>query len=403
MKQIRSRSGACTALFLRKGITVDKQQQQQPGKVNGQEAKGLSIHKSFKRVLLTLIICVSLALIVGAVGFAYIQWALQPTPPSAELVQVDIPPGIDSSGIAERLEQQGLIRSSLVFSYYLKLIGEGNKFQAGIYEMSPGITIEQLISRLNNGQTVKEEVVRFTVPEGFTVSQIADKLSEQQIVNRDIFLDLLQNKSNFPVTTLASIPDNTAIKQPLEGYLFPETYEMKKGSSEREIVERMLTETERKLDTLPQDWREKLKERGWTLHQLMTAASLVEREVVVDDERPLVAGIIFNRLSRNMALQMDAAVQYALDKQKDRLFHVDLQIESPYNTYLYPGLPPGPISSPGLASIKAVLYPESSNYLFYVTKKDGSKRHLFAVTYEEHQKNIAESNKNIKITGTPGS
>ncbi|UUZ86641.1 endolytic transglycosylase MltG [Paenibacillus sp. P26] len=179
----------------------------------------------------------------------------------------------------------------------------------------------------------------------------------------------------------------------LEGYLFPETYEWKKDVTPDEIVESMTQELDKKLAELPKDWQSALKQRGLTFHQPLTVASLIEREVALEEERALVSGVIYNRLKQGMPLQIDATVQYLFDKPKERLFEKDLQIESPYNTYLHPGLPPGPIASPSLASIQAALYPAGTKYLYYVTKKDGSKGHLFAETYEQHLKNIAESKK----------
>ena len=128
----------------------------------------------------------------------------------------------------------------------------------------------------------------------------------------------------------------------------------------------------------------------------MTVASLVEREVVVDEERPIVAGIIYNRLKEGMPLQIDATVQYLLDKQKDRLMESDLQVDSPYNTYKIKGLPPGPIASPSVKSIEAALFPKKTDYFYYVTKKDGSHEHLFAETLKQHNQNIAKSNATAK-------
>ncbi|MNZ86552.1 putative aminodeoxychorismate lyase [compost metagenome] len=185
-----------------------------------------------------------------------------------------------------------------------------------------------------------------------------------------------------------SVPDNDQLHQRLEGYLFPETYEMKKESTEEDIIKRMLMELDRKLAELPEDWQLVMEEKNLSLHELLTIASLVEREVVVDEERALVAGVIYNRMKDGMMLQIDATVQYSLDKPKERLYEKDLQVDSPYNTYKVEGLPPGPIASPSIASIQAALYPEDSDYLFYVTKKDGSQSHLFAKTYKEHLKNI---------------
>ena len=247
--------------------------------------------------------------------------------------------------------------------------------------MKPGMTLDEMIAKLNAGDTVKEEMIRFTVPEGLTVSQLADKLSGDNIVNRDTFLGLVDSGEGLNSSRIAEIPADAKLKHKLEGYLFPETYELKKGSTEKDMINRMLEELDHRLASLPDDWEEKLKERGISFHEMMTIASLIEREVVVDEERPLVASVIYNRLAKKQKLQIDATVQYLFDKQKERLLNKDLKIESPYNTYLHEGLPPGPIANPGLASIVAAIYPAQSNYYFYVTKKDGSQSHLFAETY----------------------
>jgi len=320
----------------------------------------------------------------------YIYRSLQPTA-AGEAKQVLIPAGTGSAGIARILEQEGIIRNHTVFTLYLKAIKEGSRFQAGTYELIPGMLHKDLIQKLNKGETIKEEVLRFTIPEGFTVLQIADKLSQEAGLSRETFLKLAKEGKDWSSSWAAAIPPDKPYKFRLEGYLFPETYEMKKDSTEKDIVERMLGELERKLSQLPADWKDRMAERKLTFHQLLTIASLIEREVAAAEERELVAGVIYNRLNRSMPLQIDATVQYLFDKPKDRVLEKDLQIESPYNTYLHSGLPPGPIASPSLASIEAALYPVETKYLFYVTKKDGSQKHLFAETFEEHKKNIAKS------------
>lgn len=351
--------------------------------------------KRRKRRLAFLIIGLFLLLIIGtASGIGlYIANALQPVTASEQEVRVSIPQGAGSAQIAEELETKGLIKNSSIFTYYLKVKKQGSRFQAGEYDMKPGITFDQMIEKLNKGETVKEEVIRVTIPEGYTIDQIAAKLGEGTPWNKDVFLQLANAPADLKNETALAIPDNKNLKHKLEGYLFPETYEFKKGSTEQEFIERTLQELDKKLATLPADWKDKLKERGLSVHQMLTIASLIEREVVQDEERALVSGVIQNRLTQKMPLQIDATVQYLFDKSKDRLLEKDLQIESPYNTYLNAGLPPGPIASPSLASMKAAIYPEETKYLFYVTKKDGTKGHLFAETYEEHKKNIADSKK----------
>ncbi len=333
-----------------------------------------------------------------AAGLLFYLWnGLRPAAASNTPVQITISSGMRAQKVAEVLEQYGLIRSAFLFSSWLKIEGEGSRFQAGVYELTPGMTREQIVAKLNNGEIVAAATIRFTIPEGFTVQQIAARLAETADVNKDKFMGTAGQPSQWTGSLWTkALPGDNSLRFPLEGYLFPETYEMKRGSTETDIINRMLSELDHKLDQLPEDWQSTLEERGLTVHQLLTIASLVEREVVVDEERPIVSSVIQNRLKKKMPLQIDATIQYLLDKQKERLLEVDLQVDSPYNTYLNAGLPPGPIASPSLKSIEAALYPEQTDYFYYVTKKDGTNSHLFAVTYKQHQKNIQLSEKNVK-------
>lgn len=345
--------------------------------------------------LWSFLIALGLVVIAAASILFYVWNGLRPPGSSEQAVRVTISKGMGAKKVGETLEAKGLIRNTFLFSMWLKYKNEGSRFQAGDYDFKPGMTNGEIVAKLNNGETVAAETIRFTIPEGFTVVQIADRLAKEGIVDKDKFMNAVRNPSQFSNSTWTKqIPTDDNLRYPIEGYLFPETYEMKKGSTESDIIDRMLAELDRKLGTLPEDWQSVLEERGWTLHELLTAASLVEREVVVDEERPIVAGIILNRLDKKMPLQIDATIQYLLDKQKEKLTNDDLKVDSPYNTYQNKGLPPGPISSPSLKSIEAVLYPADTDYLYYVTKKDGSNTHLFAETYKQHQKNIRESEKN---------
>ncbi len=365
-------------------MDTDNEQQELP-QMRKSGAKRIFIHA------ISLLLLLSVGCAIGAALF--VAKALQPVAESAQEKRVVIPQGARSSEIAAILKEQGLIRDAVIFTYYLKYKGEGSRFQAGEYSMTTGMAPDQIIGQLNKGLTVKEEVIRVTIPEGYTVSQIAEKLSLQTPWNATEFLEIINRPETLEVPFADQIPADSSIKHRLEGYLFPETYEFNKGTTEQQFIERTVQELEKKLATLPSDWQDKMKTKGLTFHQLLTISSLIEREVVVDEERPLVAGVIYNRLNKKMALQIDATVQYLFDTQKERLFEKDLQIESPYNTYRQTGLPPGPIASPSLASIRAALYPQETKYFFYVTKKDGSQRHLFAETFEQHQRNIAASKK----------
>ncbi len=348
-----------------------------------------------KRSRITMWVILSLLgiIIVGAGSVAYYIWnGLQPTA-AGETKRIEIAKGMSAIKVSDLLEEQGIIRNSFIFKYYLKLNDQGARFQAGQYDLNPGMEHDAIIAKLNAGDTVQAETIHFTIPEGFTVLQIADKLAEQDLIDKAKFLDLAASQTAWgDAESVRQIPDNAELHQRLEGYLFPETYEMKVGSTEEDIIKRMTSELDRKLGELSEDWTDELEAKKLTLHELLTIASLIEREVVADEERALVAGVIYNRIAEGMPLQIDATVQYLLDKPKERLMEKDLQIESPYNTYKINGLPPGPIASPSIASIEAALNPEPSEYFYYVTKKDGTQTHLFAKTYQEHLRNIDKSN-----------
>jgi UPF0755 protein len=348
--------------------------------------------KKAVRTVSVILFIIAILFIIGT-GL-YVRQALQPVPASSKPQIVLVAAGTSPQQIAQLLEREGLIRSAQVFTYYLKYKQQGSKFQAGEYEMLPGMTIEAIIEAMNKGLIVKEQGIKLTVPEGYTVRQIAEKVNQQFGIEPSFFMQKAQQYNGFSAAAYSQITDTSQLLSRLEGYLFPDTYEWKPDIKVEDMLDQMMLELDRKLSGLPDNWRQVLADRGQTFHQMLTIASLIEREAVVDEERPLISGIIQNRLNKKMELQIDATVQYLFDKPKDRLFEKDLQTESPYNTYLHKGLPPGPIASPSLASIQAAIFPESSAYLFYVTKKDGSKAHYFAETFEQHQKNIALSKKN---------
>jgi UPF0755 protein len=209
-------------------------------------------------------------------------------------------------------------------------------------------------------------------------------------VEKKAFLAEIQN-GTFEESFLKDIPKTEGMKHRLEGYLTPDTYEVFKDVTAHDVIDLMLKQT---AAVFTPEWQAQMKKRGLTMHQTLTLASLVEREARVAKERPTIAGVIENRLKSNppMKLQIDATIQYALGESKEVLLYKDLEIESPYNTYKYEGLPPGPIATPGRDAIKAVLFPEQHQYLFYVTKNDGTGEHYFAKTFDEHNQNIAKSN-----------
>ncbi|MFV9510955.1 endolytic transglycosylase MltG [Tepidibacillus sp. LV47] len=323
-------------------------------------------------------------------GFVYSQF--QPVDSTAkQLVKVNIPPGSSTAKIASLLKKQQLIKSEWAFKLYLKYKGDASKLQAGAYEFSKQMRLSEIVKKMVSGNVVYD-TVRFTIPEGYTVVQIADKLSKEGIVNKERFLQLAK-EGNFNYDFIKAIPKDPNIQYRLEGYLFPDTYEVKKGATEEEIIHMMLRQFQKEWDPR---WNNILKEKNMTIHQVVTIASIVEREVVVPKERPIVAGVFYNRLNHQWKLQSCATVQFVLGKQKERLTFTDLAIKNPYNTYVNEGLPPGAIGNPGREALKAAIYPAKHDYFFFVTKKDGSGEHYFSKTYAEHQKYDSDSRLSLK-------
>lgn len=354
-------------------------------------ASGPKRHGKRSRLMGLLLFAV-LLLALGGGGAWYVYAQLQPVAAEGQAVskQVAIASGSSVREIGQVLEANGLIRNGTLFAYYVQAKGVSNRLQAGNYHFRTGQTIDEIVQSMVNGDAVVD-TVRFTIPEGWNVEQIADALAKKGLVDKAAFLREI-NEGEFPeFPFVAAIPENKNRKYRLEGYLFPETYEVRKGATEREIIAKMLGQFAKEMKP---EWVESLKQRDMSIDDAVNLASIVEREVVVDKERPIVAGVFFNRIRENWMLQSCATVQFVLGKQRDRITFEDLKVESPYNTYIHPGLPPGPIASPGRASLAAVVEPAEHDYFFFVTKKDGSSEHFFSRTFEEHLAKDAKSRGN---------
>lgn len=300
-----------------------------------------------------------------------------PSPPGmGRTTSVVIPRMSSSEAIGLLLKEKGLVRSARAFSLYARLRGVDGKLKAGRYTLTTSQSLPELVDRLVKGGT---EVKVVTIPEGYTVNQIADLLEREGLVSRQEFL-VAAAAEDFPYPFIKNLPPGP---NRLEGYLFPDTYYLECNQTPKEIIEVMLSRFAQKIKEL--DYNRKAEEAGLTLHQAVTIASMVEREAKVDEERPIIAGVIFNRLKLGMPLQVDATVQYALGTHRAKLYYRDLGVNSPYNTYLFRGLPPGPIACPGEASLLAAVRPAPTDYLYYVARPDGT--HAFARTLEEHNAN----------------
>ncbi len=320
-----------------------------------------------------LVICLLLLL---AAGYFYYSNGLKAASSAAdaETIQIDIQKGSGLKSIAKLLENENAIKDSFVFELYSKLNNKADKLKAGKYSINNSMDVPEIVEVIVSGKALID-TVKFTIPEGYNQAQIVEKLNSLGVVSPEDIQAALKAE-NYKYEFIGQIPDR---ENKLEGYLFPDTYEIYRDTAAETIIDKML----QRFDTVfTEEYRNRAKELNMTIDQVIILASIIEREAKLDTERKTISAVFHNRLKKNMKLQSCATIQYLLKEQKEVLTYKDLEIESPYNTYKYAGLPPGPISSPGLKSIEAALYPEEVDYLYFVTKGDGS--HIFTKTYSEH-------------------
>lgn len=325
---------------------------------------------SFGLVLMLLI-----AVIIAGAGYKYIHGIGEPLDSSSqEKISVDIPSGSGTAAIGRILEEDGVIKSARQFKIKSRMDKNDGKYRTGVYELSPSMDMDEIMQILMDGS---QNTLRFMVPEGYTLKQIADKFAETGNGTAEDFLNETQN-GDFDFEYNDQMVDG---EKRYEGFLYPDTYEIYKNESAHGIIQRMLTRFEQVYDAAADEAT--VDTSKYSVFDLVTVASLIEREVKLDEERPLVASVIYNRLNKNMKLQMCSTVQYALGTPKARLMNSDLKIDSPYNTYQNAGLPAGPIASPGQASISAALHPADTDYLYFVLTSAGSGKHNFASTGDD--------------------
>jgi len=332
---------------------------------------------------------VFLLLIAAGFTMAYFQFnnLMEPAADRGEAVDkvITVPHGASLEKISEILYTEGLIKSKLAFRIYAMYRHLDSRLQAGEYNLSAGLSTPEIITKLTKGKSAS---FSFTIPEGYTVRQIADKLAEKKLVDRDRFLELAAH-GKFNYDFLQGLPEGP---NRLEGYLFPNTYQVTRKTGEEEIINMMLRQFAKEMQA--SNFASLAANHGLTLHEAVTLASIVEREAQKDEERPKVAAVFLNRLKKGWKLESCATIQYILGEPKARLLEKDLLIESPYNTYKYVGLPPGPIASPGRPSMDAAVTPADVDYLFFVVSDDG--RHIFSRSLQEHNKNKAIYLKRLK-------
>lgn len=338
-----------------------------------------------RKTLLFYIVAILLIIIIAAISIRkYLDNQLKPIATGNDIKEVEIviPVGTSSQGIAKILKENNLIRNELVFRVFARYEKMDGKFKAGKYVLSNSMTQEEIMKKLVEGGIAKDYVT-FTIPEGFELRQIADRLSEMGLVDKDKFLELTSKASNFSseFEFLKEVPQELS----LEGYLYPDTYQVYTDAAEKDIIRKMLSRFE---SLYTDDIKNKAQELNMSLNEVITLASIIEREGKIDDEREIISAVFHNRLKSGMMLQSCATVQYILGERKPVLSNEDIAIDSPYNTYINKGLPPGPIASPGIKSILAAVNPADVDYMYFVYNEDETGTHTFSVTYEEHLKAI---------------
>lgn len=287
---------------------------------------------------------------------------------SGAAARVVIPPGVTFRAAADSLRRVKLISSSRLFRAYARVTGRDRALKPGTYVLARNMSWGALIDALTEGRGL---VHTFTVPEGYAIADMAATIEAATGVPADSFMAAARDS-----TLRVSIGATT---NSLEGYLFPDTYTFPAGATAREIVAGLVRRFQ---DVWKPEWNAQLSVLALTRHELITLASIVEKEARRPEERPVIAAVYLNRLKRGMRLQADPTVQYAIGKHVDRVLYRHLEIDSRYNTYRYTGLPPGPIASPGEASIVASLYPAKVPFLYFVAHPDG--HHEFRTTFAEH-------------------
>lgn len=336
-------------------------------------------------VIVTIIICV--VAIVGLTVYQQIEYNLQPyNKQDTAKVSVTVKSGMTMGDLATLLEEKKLIRSATLFNLYLKTKDVG-LLQAGNYALSPSMTLDDIIAVLKQGGAGQAVIATILVREGEQISAIAETVASVTPHTKEAFLEAIQDDAfieqlieRYP-DLLSSMKEQKNLKYKLEGYLFPATYDYHENDTTRDIIESMVAKAAKVI----QPYTAQMKDKGLSVHQVLTIASLAEKEGVTLEDRKKIVSVFNNRLAQNMPLQSDISVLYALGVHKEKVTYADLEVNSPYNLYKHTGYGPGPFNSPSEEAILATLNPEKTDYLYFVADTKTGKVY-YAKTYDEHQK-----------------
>lgn len=330
------------------------------------------------KIFLSLLGFIFLGISAVAGYFYFLKNIRTPFSPISSARQIFvILPGQGVKEIAENLEKDKIIADDFYFKVYSWLSDTQTRFQAGEYSLGPAMNIPQIVGVLISGHIVSRDIW-VTIPEGFSLKEIIARLEEKSFKSVVFPSDISDYQSKYPF--LADSPSNANV----EGFLFPDTYKFTEKSSSEDIIKKFFDNFQNKLSP---DLKEEIRKQNKTIYEIITMASLIEKEISRDPDRAIVSGILWKRISVGMPLQVDATVCYAKSASYKNCYPIykdDLALDSLYNTYKYTGLPPTPISNPGLAAIKSAIFPQSSDYWFYLSKPNGET--VFSRTFEEHNK-----------------
>lgn len=296
-------------------------------------------------------------------------------------IVVEIPQGSTTNTISDILYKNNLIKNKVMFKISVKLSNKAQQFKAGKYLFNQTYSNKQIINDLSLGK-IYNDGIKITIPEGSTSREIVSILVDKKLGNEDSYEALISNPKEF-YNDFKFLEEDDITS--LEGFLYPSTYYFDENSSEKEVLSTMLSQFNK---VYTDKLRDRQKELNMTTEQVVNLASIVEKEAILDKDRPIIASVFYNRLEIGMPLQSDATIQYIFKERKKIVTYKDLEIDSPYNSYKNKGLPPTPISSPGIESIKATLYPEKTDYLYFVAKMDGGNN--YSKNYEDHLKYVKE-------------
>ena len=300
---------------------------------------------------------------------------------NTEGIVVEIPQGSTTNTISDILYKNNLIKNKVMFKISVKLSNKAQQFKAGKYLFNQTYSNKQIINDLSLGK-IYNDGIKITIPEGSTSREIVSILVDKKLGNEDSYEALISNPKEF-YNDFKFLEEDDITS--LEGFLYPSTYYFDENSSEKEVLSTMLSQFNK---VYTNKLRDRQKELNMTTEQVVNLASIVEKEAILDKDRPIIASVFYNRLKIGMPLQSDATIQYIFIERKKIVTYNDLEIDSPYNSYKNKGLPPTPISSPGIESIKATLYPEKTDYLYFVAKMDGGNN--YSKNYEDHLKYVKE-------------